>query len=140
MGGIDSIYKESKMENTESKVKEMISVSLTKRIDGIDRVDPIYDNYALLNRWLTDIMAIAYNDYDINLAANDIFEIQSSIGNNLSLEDFRGRVFLTSNRFPNEIEAFKRFLELKDSEAHETVLFAVKEELEGISNGDLFLC
>lgn len=128
----------------ENKVKELIIASLQKRIKGLGRIDDIYDNEDLLNNfWLTDIMALGFNESNFEAAAQDIYEIQKPLMGTLipekSIEDIRARVYLSYNRFASEVSAFERYVELRDIEPEEAVLFAVKEELQGIENGDFEL-
>lgn len=128
----------------ENKVKELIIASLQKHIKGVGRIDDIYDNEYLLNNfWLTDIMALGFNESNFEAAAQDIYEIQKPLMGVLiperSIEDIRARVFLSYNRFTSEVMAFERYVELRDSEPEDAVLFAVKEELRGVENGDFEL-
>lgn len=128
----------------ENKVKELIKESLQKHIKGLDRIDDIYDNEELVNNfWLSDIMALGFNESNFEAAAQDIYEIQKPLMGALiperSIEDIRARVFLTYNRFGSEVMAFERYVELRNTESEDVVLFAVKEELQGVENGDFEL-
>lgn len=127
----------------ENRVNELIKESLQRHIKGFGRIDDIYDNDDLLNFWLTDIMALGFNESNFEAAAQDIYEIQKPLMGALiperSIEDIRARVFLSYHRFTSEVMAFERYVELRDSEPEDAVLFAVKEELRGIENGDFEL-
>lgn len=131
------MYLQNQLEN---KVKELIKNSLQKHIKGLGEIDDIYDNDDLLNFWLTDIMALGFNESNFEAAAQDIYEIQKPLMGALiperSIEEIRARVFLSYNRFSSEVMAFERYVELRDSEPEDAVLFAVKEELKGIEDGD----
>ena len=130
--------------NLEEQVKDLIRKSLYKHIEGIGRIDDIYSNDNLVNDiWLTDIMALGFNESNFEAAAQDIYEIQKPMMGTLvpvkSIEEYRARVYLTYNRFSSEVMAFERYVELRDTESEEAVLFAVREELEGVEEGDFEL-
>ncbi len=121
----------------EETVKQLIKESLYKRLVGHDEIDNILNNYALVDKWLTGIMALSYNDSDIELAAQDICEIRSMLGQ-ISIEDIRAFLHLVNYRFSEEISAFSRYVELREEE-DAVILFAVKEELKFVEEGDFFL-
>jgi len=127
----------------EKEVKHLIKESLSKRLTGWQNIDPTLDNFILIERWLTEIMALGYNDYNVEGAAKDIFEMQQPMMGILIhekfLEDYRASVFLCSNRFCEEISAFKKYVELKDKESDKVIIYAVKQELEFIETGSLML-
>lgn len=123
----------------EEKVKELIRVSLLKRLNGHGNIDNISSNATLIEHWVTAIMALGYNDNEIEAASVDINEIQASFMGVFSIEDTRAFVFLVQNRFPDEIAAFVKYVELRDSKSEEVVLYAVKEELEYVESGDFML-
>ena len=130
--------------NLEEQVKDLIRKSLYKHIEGIGRIDDIYSNDNLVNDiWMTDIMALGFNESNFEAAAQDIYEIQKPMMGTLvpvkSIEEYRARVYLTYNRFSSEVMAFERYVELRDTESEEAVLFAVREELEGVEEGDFEL-
>ena len=130
--------------NLEEQVKDLIRKSLYKHIEGFGRIDDIYSNDNLVNDiWLTDIMALGFNESNFEAAAQDIYEIQKPMMGTLvpvkSIEEYRARVYLTYNRFSSEVMAFERYVELRDTESEEAVLFAVREELEGVEEGDFEL-
>ena len=126
----------------ENSVKELIKERLNKRIKGHDDIDTALSNSVLIDRWLTDIMALAENDSDIESAVIDVYEIQLGLSypNPLSIEDYRARIFLSCNRFNDEIFAFQKYLELKDSATEEVVIWKVKEELAAVEEGDFMYC
>ena len=125
------------------EVKTLIKKSLEKRLIGWENIDPTLENFALINRWLTDIMALAYNDFDVEAATMDIFESQTPMMGALIperyLEEYRARVFLSNNRFVEEICAFRKYHELRGKESDKVILYAVKQELEFIEAGSFFL-
>ena len=122
----------------ENEVKNLIKKSLEKRLIGFDNIDPTLAKFTLIEQWITDIMALGYNDFDVEASAKDIYELQKPIHERF-LEDYRARVFLSNNRFSEEICAFKKYLELKDKESDKVILYAVKEELESVESGIFFL-
>lgn len=123
----------------EEKVKDLIRESLNKRLEGNGNIDNLMPNYNLIENWLTAIMAIAYNVNDLELASQDINEIQEKMYGPISIEDTRAFVFLSSNRFPDEIAAFEKYVELRDSESEDAILYAVKEELSYVDSGDFMV-
>ena len=129
--------------NMEEEVKNLIKESLEKRLEGWENIDPVLENFALVERWLTEIMALGQYDFDVEAAAKDIFESQKPMmGVSIPqkyLEDYRAMVFLCSNRFTEEISAFQKYLELKDKESEKVIRYAVKKELELIESGNFVL-
>lgn len=123
----------------EEKIKDLIRQSLKKRLRGHEAIDTIIPNDSLIEHWVTAIMAIAYNDNDLELASQDINEIQEKMYGPISIEDTRAFVFLSSNRFPDEIAAFEKYVELRDSESEDAILYAVKEELSYVESGDFII-
>ncbi|MDR1897703.1 MAG: hypothetical protein LBR10_13020 [Prevotellaceae bacterium] len=127
----------------EEIVKNLIRESLEKRLIGWGKIDPILVNSALINCWLTDIMALGYNNFDLEAAAKDIYEIEIPMMGVLMpqrfLEDYRASIFLSNNRFFEEICAFQKYAELRNKESEEVILDAVKQELEGIEDGSFVL-
>ena len=128
----------------ENIVKELIKKSLNKRIKGRGNIDTVLSNSALVDCWLTDIMALACNDSNVENAVNAVYELQKPLMGTVipekSIEDYRARIFLSSNRFSDEIFAFQKYVELKDSASEEVVVWKVKEELEGVEEGDFLYC
>jgi len=127
----------------EGLVKEKIRESLNKKISGWNDIDPDLPNSSLIERWVTDIMAIGFNNYDLNKASLDIYEMQKPLEGltipHVLLENIRGRVSLTLNRFSDEIEAFIRYVELRDKESDDIILFKVQEEQKFVNEGDFFV-
>lgn len=127
----------------EKKVKDLIRASLYKHIKGLGPIDNILDNDELVNNWLTDIMALGFNHQNPEAATRDIYELQEPMMGALiplrSIEEMRARVYLTWNRFSSEVLAFERYVELRETEKEDAVLFAVKEELEMTEEGDFEL-
>ena len=126
------------MYEIEGTVKELITESLKKRIAKIEQVDNLYSNDALVKRWLTDIMALGFNENDIELAAQDILEVGNPFEEQ-SLENLRGRLFLSRNRFCEEILAFEAYVKARDFEDDETILNMVHDELADVEDGDFML-
>ena len=129
--------------NIENKVKNLIKKSLEKRLTGWDNIDPTLANFALIERWLTEIMALGNNDDNNEAAAKYIFELQGATkGESVYkryLEDCRESVFLCYNRFTDEISAFQKYLELKDKESENVIIYAVEKELEFVESGSFML-
>lgn len=128
----------------EEKVKDLIRESLDLHIEGHDNIDNMLDNHTLVNNWLTDIMALGFNHQDLEAASQDILELQvpmmeSGLIPLKTIEDIRARVYLTFNRFSSEAFAFEKYVELRDSESEDAVLYAVREELDMTEAGDFEL-
>ena len=80
-------------------------------------------------------MALGYNDSDIELAAQDIYEMKAALLEKISIEDIRAFLCLVNNRFTDEIMAFTRYVELRDEDESE-IISAVQEELNLVEEGD----
>ena len=122
----------------EKEVKRLIRESLYKRLVGYDEIDTILTNDALIDNWITGIMALGYNDCDVEKAAQDIYEMKSAILGELSIEEIRAFVYLVNYRFAEEIMAFTRYVELRN-EDDSKILSAVEEELSLVEEGDFLL-
>lgn len=128
----------------EEKVKDLIRESLNLHIEGHDNIDNMLDNRTLVNNWLTDIMALGFNHQDLEAASQDIHELQVPLMEIgliplKTIEDIRARVYLTFNRFSSEAFAFEKYVDLRDSESEDAVLYAVREELDMTEAGDFEL-
>ena len=119
----------------EIKVKQLIKESLYKRLVGHGEIDTILNNYTLVEKWTTCIMALGYNESDIELAAQDIYEMKAALLEKISIEDIRAFLCLVNNRFTDEIMAFTRYVELRDEDESE-IISAVQEELNLVEEGD----
>ncbi len=122
----------------EKEVKRLIKESLYKRLIGHDEIDTIFNNDAMVEKWLTGIMALGYNDSDVEKAAQDIYEMKSALLGEISIEDIRALVFLVNYRFAEEITAFTRYVELREKDESK-ILSAVEEELNLVEEGDFLL-
>lgn len=122
----------------EKEVKRLIRENLYKRLVGHDEIDTFLTNDAMVEKWLTGIMALGYNDCDIEKAAQDIYEMKSALLGEISIEDIRALVFLVNYRFAEEISAFTRYVELREKDESK-VLLAVQEELSLVEEGDFLL-
>ena len=122
----------------ETEVKRLIRESLYKRLVGHDEIDTILTNDALVEKWLTGIMALGYNDCDVEKAAQDIYEMKSALLGEISIEEIRAFVCLVNYRFAEEIMAFTRYDELRN-EDESKILSAVEEELSLVEEGDFLL-
>ena len=122
----------------EKEVKRLIRESLNKRLVGHDEIDTILTNDALVDKWLTGIMALGYNDCDVEKAAQDIYEMKSALLGEISIEEIRAFVYLVNYRFAEEIMAFIRYVELREKDDTE-IISAVKEELNLVEEGDFLL-
>ena len=122
----------------EEEVKRLIIDSLNKRLVGHGDIDTVYPNHVLIEKWLTAIIALGYNDSDTELAAQDIYEMNSML-DDVSIEEIRAFVSLVSYRFPEEIMAFTKYAELHEEKEESVVISAVKEELSYVEEGDFTL-
>ena len=130
------------MSEIEQKIKSLIEDSLRKRISGLE-IDPELSGENIVERSLTDIMALGYNDNVVEKAAQDIYEVQKPMEGTfipqVILEDIRARVFFSQYRFSEEISAFQKYMELRDAESEEIILYKVREELQFVAKGDFML-
>ena len=122
----------------EKEVKRLIRESLYKRLVGHNEIDTILTNDALVDKWITGIMALGYNDCDVEKAAQDIYEMKSALLGEISIEEIRAFVYLVNYRFAEEIMAFTRYVELRN-EVDSKILSAVEEELSLVEDGDFLL-
>ena len=122
----------------EKEVKRLIRESLYKRLVGHNEIDTILTNDALVDKWITGIMALGYNDCDVEKAAQDIYEMKSALLGEISIEEIRAFVYLVNYRFAEEIMAFTRYVELRN-EVDSKILSAVEEELNLVEEGDFLL-
>ena len=122
----------------EKEVKRLIRESLYKRLVGHNEIDTILTNDALVDKWITGIMALGYNDCDVEKAAQDIYEMKSALLGEISIEEIRAFVYLVNYRFAEEIMAFTRYVELRN-EDDSKILSAVEEELSLVEDGDFLL-
>ena len=122
----------------EEEVKHIIKESLYKRLVGHDEIDTILTNDALVDKWITGIMVLGYNDCDVEKAAQDIYEMKSALLGEISIEGIRAFVYLVNYRFAEEIIAFTRYVELRN-EDDSKILSAVEEELNLVEEGDFLL-
>ena len=122
----------------EKEVKRLIKESLYKRLVGHDEIDTILNNDALVEKWLSGIMALGYNDCDVEKAAQDIYEMKSALLGEISIEDIRAFVYLVNYRFAEEITAFTRYVELRN-EDDSKIISAVKEELNLVEESAFLL-
>ncbi|MBR5035011.1 MAG: hypothetical protein IKX71_06865 [Bacteroidales bacterium] len=127
------------MYEIEQDVKMLIQESLMKRIYRIGNLDNIYDNNALISRWITDIMALGFNDTDVNTAAKDIFELQEPLVGNQSMEDLRARLYLSLNRFTDEVMAFKEYVDNRDVMSDDEIIKTVQSLLDGVEPGEFMI-
>ena len=123
----------------EELIKQIIRESLKKRIAGHGDIDTILSNEELIEHWVTAIVALGYNGADVEKASHDINEIQVQLLGSVSLEDTRAFVYLVSHRFQDEVSAFMKYVELCDSETEDAILYAVKEEMSYVEEGDFML-
>ena len=123
----------------EELIKDLIRESLQKRITGLGDIDTVVSNEELIEHWVTAIVALGYNGVDVEQASHEINEIQIQLFGTVSLEDTRAFVYLASHRFQDEISAFMKYVELRDSETEDAILYAVKEEMSYVEEGDFML-
>jgi len=127
----------------ENLVKNLIKESLNKRIKGHGNIDSMFDNEELIEGWLDDIMLLAENkelELDLNALITAAYGVFLEGGYEGSLEDCRAELFLSYNRFSEEISAYQKYIELRDSATEDVIIFKVKEELEFVEEGDFFFC
>ena len=127
------------MYEVEAMVKQLIRESLEKRIEGRDHIDNIHDNNTLVTNWITDIMALGFNNCDVDAAAYDIYEVQLPLFGEQSIEELRARLFFSLNRFSDEVMAFQTYVEKRDTFDDVLILRKVSEILEDIESGDFML-
>lgn len=91
--------------------KDLIRESIEKQItqEDIKRRGVLKSDVA--DGYVTDIMALGYNNSSISLAIEDIFEIQSQFPwLNVTKQQIETRVIETSKKFHKEVEGFIELL------------------------------
>lgn len=123
----------------EGIVKDLIRESLEKRLEGMGPIDNILNNSALIERWLTDIMVLGYNHGDIEAAVKEVYDVQYPYVGEQSFEELRNRLYLSSNRFWDEIMAYQSFADHLGELEEEDILALVEKWLEPVEPGDFML-
>lgn len=123
----------------ESIVKDILRKSIRKRLIGHGQIDNILDNDSCITHWITGIMALGYNKNDVEKAAWDLNSIQSKMFGPISIEDDRAFLSMVLNRFSEEVLAFEKYVELRDSSSDADILEKINFFLEDIEDGDFFL-
>ena len=123
----------------EGIVKDLIRESLEKRLEGMGPIDNILNNSALIERWLTDIMVLGYNHGDIEAAVKEVYEVQYPYVGEQSFEELRNRLYLSSNRFWDEIMAYQSFADHLGELEEEDILALVEKWLEPVEPGNFML-
>ena len=123
----------------EGTVKDLIRGSLEKRLEGMGPVDNIISNSALIERWLTDIMVLGHNHGDIEAAVKEFHEIQYPYVGEQSFEELRNRLYLSSNRFWDEIMAYQSFTDHLGEWGAEDIISHVEKWLDPVEPGDFML-
>ncbi|QEN03312.1 hypothetical protein EW093_00855 [Thiospirochaeta perfilievii] len=130
-------------ESIETKVIQLLRESIEKQLVGVGDIDPEIENSDLIERWLSEIVAIGFADYDLNSASLKLFETLNPIKNSafkkVNLDDIRSRISLSYQRFSAEVQAFINYIELKGKESDEVILYKVKEELNYVDEGSFCL-
>ena len=124
-----------------SKAKELLAYLIDRQGGGISRAtaaavlweDSLYDQS--MQKQL-DVIIRSLRSTLESVGAQDIFEMQAYFSNN-SIEDMRARVCQSQVRFGEEIAAFMRYVEMRDSESDAAIERAVAEELELVEEGDI---
>lgn len=94
----------------ETEVKQLIRMSIMTTL-ATETGQPLYVFDIPSNKILTGIMALAYNDRNVNAAAQDVYEI-----NNCDELNVLENAYLQINqKFPKQIEAFITFLSDPDN-------------------------
>ena len=123
----------------EGIVKDLIRGSLEKRLEGMGPIDNILNNSALIERWLTDIMVLGYNHGDIEAAVKEVYEVQYPYVGEQSFDELRNSLYLSSNRFWDEIMAYQSFADHLGELEEEDILALVEKWLEPVEPGDFML-
>lgn len=123
----------------EEIVKDHIRGSLEKRLEEMGPVDNILSNSALIERWLTDIMVLGHNHGDIEAAVKEFYEVQQPFVGEQSLEGLRCRLYLSSNRFWDEIMAYQSFTDHLGEWGAEDIISHVEKWLDPVEPGDFML-
>ena len=84
-------------------------------------------------------MVLGYNHGDIEAAVKEVYEVQYPYVGEQSFEELRNRLYLSSNRFWDEIMAYQSFADHLGELEEEDILALVEKWLEPVEPGDFML-
>ncbi len=115
----------------ESAIKELIKDRIGVNLTDQDIKNRGIATFDAINSYLTDIMALGYNNKSIELSTNDIFEIQSQLPwLSITKADISKRLEFSLLKFQNEINCFIIMLaSLSMGKDKKTILEEVKNAL-----------
>lgn len=119
-------------QDIENIVKGLIRESVSSKLTDADIRERGINKFDVIESYLTDIMAIGYNNYSKELTINDIFELQSQMSwVTVNKIDIEKRVIQTMTKFKTEIDGFITMVKsIASGEEKSTVLDKVKQTLE----------
>ena len=127
----DQIYS---YKNILQEVKDLILPTITKMVNYEDAKDLGLRKEDLANIYYTHIMALAYNDEDINAALNDLMPSRNSIMYPGSEDEDAANMMINltiiCENFERQIRAFRVFNHLtKELKPHQEVIWHVEMQL-----------
>ncbi|WP_448520732.1 hypothetical protein [Schleiferia thermophila] len=91
----------------ETTVKDLIRNSISSKITDTDIKERGVARFDVIESFLSDIMALGYNNNSKELATDDIWELQSQMPwINTNREAILKRVGISANKFQTEIDSF----------------------------------
>lgn len=99
---------EQEGQEIEGFVKELIRKSISSKLTDTDIKERGIAKFDVVESYLTDVMALGYNNNSLELATDDIWEMQSQLTwVSITKLDIAKRVENTSLKFKPEIDCFK---------------------------------
>ncbi|MCB0501300.1 MAG: hypothetical protein KDD32_01350 [Bacteroidetes bacterium] len=94
-------------QDLETTVKELIKDSISSKINDTDIKERGFARFDVIASFLSDIMALGYNNNSKELAADDIWELQSQMPwTNTNRDAILRRVGISADRFQTEVDSF----------------------------------
>lgn len=88
-------------------VKKLIREKVASSLTDSDIKERGFAKFDVTESYLTDIMALGYNTNSIDLAVNDIWELQSQMPwTKVKKANISNRVIISATKFKTEIDSF----------------------------------
>lgn len=122
---------EQERQEIESIVKELIRNSISSKLSDTDVKERGVAKFDVVESYLTDVMALGYNNGSKELATGDIWEMQSQMPwVSTTKLDIANRVDKTATKFKTEAESFTLMATgIKSGHTKTTIIDNVKNAL-----------
>lgn len=122
---------EKEKQEVEDIVKKLIFEKVSLKLTDTDIKARGISKFDVAQSFLTDIMALGYNNYKKELAVNDILELQSQMPwTQANKSDILNRINLSEIKFKTEIDGFIDMIKnISSGYDKQTILDNVKKTL-----------